>query len=75
MEQEQLSKMPVVSKSLREPNRPGPPNFCADLVARVRVAEVVYPLSEESTKFLSRYMDPKPKARTSVNHSCTCCHK
>jgi hypothetical protein len=63
MEQKQLSKMPVVSESLREPNRPGPPNFCADLVARARVAEVVYPLSEESTKFLSRYMDPKSKSQ------------
>jgi hypothetical protein len=61
MEQKQLSKMPVVY--LRNPNRPGPANFCADSVARARVAKVVYPLSEESTKFLSRYMDPKSKSQ------------
>jgi hypothetical protein len=59
-EQKQLSATPDVSK---EHNRPGRANFCADLVARARAAEVVYPLSEETTGFLSGYMDPESESQ------------
>lgn len=38
---------------------PGPPNFCADLVARARNAEIVYALSDEARKFLSSYTEPE----------------
>ncbi|RDW91203.1 hypothetical protein BP5796_02368 [Coleophoma crateriformis] len=38
------------------PKPTGPPNFCADLVARARNAEIVYALSDEARKFLSSYI-------------------
>lgn len=37
----------------------GPPNICADLAARARNAEIVYPLSDEVRSFHSNYMEPK----------------
>jgi hypothetical protein len=37
----------------------GPPNFCADLVARARNAKIVYALSNEARKFISSYLEPE----------------
>ena len=37
----------------------GPPNFCADLVASARNAEIIYPLSGETKQFLSSCMEPE----------------
>ncbi|RDW61070.1 hypothetical protein BP6252_12453 [Coleophoma cylindrospora] len=46
----------------------GPPNFCADLVARARNAEIVYALSDEARKFLSSFI--KPEFQGSEFFSC-----
>jgi hypothetical protein len=55
-----MNRPPVLFK--RDPpkgKRPGPANFCADLVARARNAEIVYALSDEARKFLSSYIEPE----------------
>ncbi|KAH7323907.1 kinase-like domain-containing protein [Rhexocercosporidium sp. MPI-PUGE-AT-0058] len=39
--------------------RPGPANFCDNLVARAKTATVVYKLSEATTHFLAKYLEPE----------------
>ncbi|KAH8795578.1 phosphotransferase family protein [Hyaloscypha finlandica] len=59
-EQKHASMTPVLFKRDHPKGKPpGPANFCADLVARARNAEIVYALSDEARKFLSSYIEPE----------------
>ena len=59
MEQKYSRMTPALSKQDPPKGKPsGPPNFCANLVARARNAEIVYALSDEARKFLSSYTEP-----------------
>lgn len=59
-------KQPYGASAIAKRNVPakprGAPYFCTDLVARARNTEIVYPLSDETMKFLSQYMPPDFKS-------------
>jgi hypothetical protein len=59
-EQKRSCMTPALFKRDPPKGKPsGPPNFCADLVARAYNAEIVYALSDEARKFLSSYIEPE----------------